>query len=30
MIERIIQSCLRQRFLVLILLAGLVGYGAAR
>jgi cobalt-zinc-cadmium resistance protein CzcA len=27
MIERIIQSCLRHRFLVLVALAGLVGYG---
>ena len=27
MIERIIQSCLRHRFLVLVALAGLVAYG---
>lgn len=28
MIEKIVQSCLRHRFLVLILLAGLIGYGS--
>ncbi len=28
MIEKIVQACLRQRFLVLILLAGLIGYGS--
>ena len=30
MIDRVIQSCLRHRFLVLIALAGLVAYGATR